>query len=227
MSPSDCSRINLTVSACPFSQANTKAVLPIINLRIPHIGEQIFASLETDQLIQCLKVSQTWRVLAGKVLLNTWKGKMFQACQTGKTEIVQLLLENCSPEENGFNLKEKSHFNARSDAGMTSFMIACKKGYKDVVELLLTHPGGQKIDFNVLSNYFLRGRTAFMMACENGHVEVVQLMLEHHSKIDINVRGPLGWNALELADRKGHNDVVHLILQHKEHEEITPWPYWH
>ena len=34
----------------------------IINLGIPHIGEQIFGSLGDADLIQYLKVSQTWKV---------------------------------------------------------------------------------------------------------------------------------------------------------------------
>ena len=65
----------------------------IINLGIPHVGEQIFIGLGEDDLIQCRKVSQTWKILSEKAwLLKKWKGKMFEACETGKTEIVKLLL---------------------------------------------------------------------------------------------------------------------------------------
>ena len=67
----------------------------VINLGIPHIGEQIFESIETEGLIECLKVSQTWKVLAENVLAKRWKGKMFEACRNGQTKIVQLLLERC------------------------------------------------------------------------------------------------------------------------------------
>ena len=59
----------------------------IINLGIPHVGENIFASLEADDLIQCRKVLDTWKVLAAKILLVQWKGKLLEACQEGKTEI--------------------------------------------------------------------------------------------------------------------------------------------
>ena len=210
----------------------------IMNFQIPHIHEQIFENLETDHLIQCLNVSQTWRVLAGNVLLKAWKGKMFQACQKGMTDIVQLLLENCNSEESGLNFKDKygwtpfmeaclrghkdvvklllDHSEGNIDqnsrtysAELTAFMAACLKGHRDIVELLLGHSG---IDFNARSD---SGRTAFMMACENGHTEVVQLMLEHHSKIDIDTKGPQGWTALEFATKNGHHDVAQLILSHK------------
>ena len=63
----------------------------IINFGIPHVGEQILGSLGEDDLIQCLKVSQTWKAFAEPILLPKWKGKMFEACQTGETEIVKAL----------------------------------------------------------------------------------------------------------------------------------------
>ena len=69
----------------------------IINLGIPHVGEQIFSRLGVDDLIQCREVSQTWKILSEKAwqrLLKTWKGKMLEACETGKTEIVTLLLKH-------------------------------------------------------------------------------------------------------------------------------------
>ena len=101
----------------------------IINFGIPHVGEQIFGSLGEDDLIQCLKVSQSWKSFAETVLLTRWKGKMFEACQTGKIEIVELLLENYNCEESGLNV--------RGVRGKTPFMRACLNGNKDVVKLLL------------------------------------------------------------------------------------------
>ena len=64
----------------------------VINLGIPHVGEQIFESIETEGLIECLKVSETWKVLAENVLIKRWKGKIFEACQNGESKVVQLLL---------------------------------------------------------------------------------------------------------------------------------------
>ena len=77
----------------------------IINLGIPHVGEQIFEGLDADNLMQCLEVSQIWKSLGENVLLKKWEGKMFEACETGKTKIVKLLLENYNSEENGLNAK--------------------------------------------------------------------------------------------------------------------------
>ena len=77
----------------------------VINLGIPHVGELIFESFDTPGLIKCLEVSQTWNVLAGNVLIKRWKGKMYKACKSGETKVVQLLLERCNSEESGLNMK--------------------------------------------------------------------------------------------------------------------------
>ena len=58
----------------------------IINLGIPHVGELIFESIDTTGLIQCLLVSETWKVLAENVLIKRWKGKMLKACKSGETK---------------------------------------------------------------------------------------------------------------------------------------------
>ena len=64
----------------------------VINLGIPHVGEQIFESIETRGLVKCLKVSETWKVLAENVLIKRWKLKMFVACNVN---VVKQKLLNC------------------------------------------------------------------------------------------------------------------------------------
>ena len=101
----------------------------VINLGIPHVGELIFKGFDTPGLIKCLEVSQTWKVLAENVLIKRWKGKMLEACKSGETKVVQLLLECCNSEESGLNTKD--------ELGYTPFMWACINGHKDVVKLCL------------------------------------------------------------------------------------------
>merc|ERR1712062_355592 len=147
----------------------------IINLGIPHVAEQIFESIETQELIECLKVSETWKILAENVLIKRWKGKMFEACKNGQTKIVQLLLEHYDPEESGLNIKDT--------LGRTTLMIACKNGHKDVVQLLLDN-SERNIGLNART---YGGWTALMYACENGHKDIVQLFLNNSERnIDLN-----------------------------------------
>ena len=118
----------------------------VINLGIPHVSEQIFESLETQELIKCLKVSETWKILAGNVLLKRWKGKMdgkmLEACKNGVTEVVQLLLERCSSEDSGLNIRDDYY-------RFTTFMVAYKNVTIDSQHLWLH----TKMDKKMLCNY--------------------------------------------------------------------------
>ena len=98
----------------------------VFNLGIPHVGELIFESIDTPELIQCALVSETWKILAENVLVKRWKGRMFEACQSGNVQIVKLLLEFYDAEENVLN--------AKFEDGCTAYMIACKNGHKNVVK---------------------------------------------------------------------------------------------
>ena len=92
----------------------------VINLGIPHVAELIFESIDTPGLIKCMEVSETWKELAGNVLIKRVKGKIFEACKNGETKVVQLLLERFNAEESGLNIKDKD--------GRTTLMVACWNG---------------------------------------------------------------------------------------------------
>ena len=103
----------------------------IINLGIPHVGELIFESINTQGLLKCLEVSEAWKVLDENVLIKRWKGKMFEACKSGETKVVQLLLERCNSEESGLNIKDK--------LGWTPFMWACNNGHTKMLSKYLSN----------------------------------------------------------------------------------------
>ena len=234
----------------------------IINLGIPHVGELIFESIDTPELIKCLNVSETWRELAGNVLIkrskgnmyikifdacksgntkvaqhlmvnlnedelfqsalvsNTWKflaenvlikrwkgkifSKMCEACKSGETKVVQLLLERCYFEETGLNIED--------EMGMTALMWACYKGHKEVVQLLLDH-FDQHIELDARND---DGMSPLMWACHEGHKDVVKLLLDHSKRIELNSRNKFGKTAFTLACKNGHKSVVKLLLDHTE-----------
>ena len=190
---------------------NTLCLNEVINLGIPHVGELIFESIATHELFQFTLVSKIWKALAEKVLLKRWKGKIFDACKNGETQVVQLLLKCCNTEELGLNVKyDEDEF--------TSFMMACCYGHRDVVQLLLDH-SETSIELNATTE---DGMTAFMMACDNGHTDVVQLLVDYtSSNIDLKARDTYGMTALMLACEIGHTDVVQLLLDHSERIELN------
>ena len=214
----------------------------VINIGIPHVGEQIFENIDTDGLIECLKVSETWKILAENVLLKRWNSQMFEACESGKAEIVKLLLERVENNnlnaiqtsgkfegtafvvacQNGHNeviqllldlKKDKNvEFDARNRDGCTTF---CAFGHKDVVQLILDHAIDRNIRLNVKDE---NEGTPFMLACQNGHKNIVQLFLQYseNRNIDLNARDNDGRTAFMWACQNGHTDIVKLFLHHSE-----------
>ena len=149
----------------------------VVNFEIPELGEQIFESIDTPGLINCLKVSQTWKVWAENVLIKRWKGKMLEACKNGETKVVQLLLELCTSEESGLDTKD--------EFGNTPFMVACGYGHKEIVQILLDN--SERIDLNANGNLkrwsSLKGLTVliigFKWAVYYGREDVIRLLKEH------------------------------------------------
>ena len=149
---------------------------------IPHVGEQILEEIDSEGLIQCLLVSETWKVLVEKVLFTRWKCKLYEACETGKVEIVKILLERLKSED-----PELNRLNYRKYRQRTPFMISCEKGHNEVVQLLLDYSCSETIDFNVINNY---GETAFHLACQKGHTDVVKLFFAYSDRKNISFE----WN---------------------------------
>ena len=141
---------------------NDWTINSIINLGMPHIGEKIFSSIDTNELVQWMNVSKPWKVLIVNVLLKRWRDSIFYACKNGKTEVVKILLANLKDE--------KTDWNARDEDGLTAFAWACKNGHKVVVKLLL-EKSGSKIFLRITR----RKENAYHWACWNGHANIVKI----------------------------------------------------
>ena len=97
----------------------------IINLGIPHVAEQIFDCLATKDIAEVKKVSEAWKILAGKVLeqrmFEAWKDKVPLACETGRSDIVEVLLRRSD-----LGIVD---FNARNTDAETGLTLACANGH--------------------------------------------------------------------------------------------------
>ena len=164
----------------------------VVNLGIPHVGENIFENIDTEELIECALVSETWKVLAENVLLKRWNGKLIEACQMEYVEIVRLLLENLD------------HESAKDIFGSTVFIHACGFSNREIVKLLLDYSTESNIDLNAKEN--TTGWTAFMTACLQQQNDIVKLLLDHsiERNIDLNARNTRGWTAFIHACHFGH-----------------------
>ena len=179
----------------------------IINLGIPHVGELIFKSIDTDGMVEYCKVSQTWKVLAENVLFKRWRERIFEACISGKVEVMKILLERLDYENNEWNV-------SRDDYGYTPYMVACVLGHENLVELFLEHYLDRNIDLNAKDK---NGQNGFMAACNEGHANIVKLLLDHADQtIEFNYRDNHGQTALMLACNEGHKDIVQLLLENSD-----------
>ena len=139
-----------------------------------------------------------------KCLEQKVERQKLKACRNGETKVVQQLLEHCSTEDSGLNVK--------GQFGFTALMEACKHGHKDVVQLLLDN-SDKNIDLNARNHW---GRTALMWACRNGHKDVVQLFLDNSERnIDLNARSDRGLTALMYACIH-HGDIYRSIFKNNK-----------
>jgi len=154
----------------------------IINLSIPHIGEQIFESISTPNLLQIQAVSLTWSSLVTNVLdkrwkdYHTWKNRLVEASEKGLLDIVQMVVEH--PETNESELNAKNW-------NMTAFEAACYYGQLEIVKLFLSYSSTKPIELDT------RAQLAFKYACISGqsNKDVVKLLLDNF-KSKINVQWP-------------------------------------
>ena len=139
----------------------------VINLGTALIAEQIFASLDTETLMQYQDVSQTWKVIIEGILIKR-KDSFLMACKLGNLKIVKLILEHYSDKED--------RVNATDDNGWTPLMWACLKRHNHIVKFLLNH-SDLKIDFDAENNDKV---TAYTLACSRGYKDITKLLRDRN-----------------------------------------------
>ena len=128
-----------------------------------------------------------------------------QEDQTRKRELLFLNKVIKNNIEEVINLLPNVNINTKNIRGYTALMIACKKGYTDIVRELLTR---NDIDVNLKNKY---NNTALILACQNGYTEIVRLLLTKND-IDVNLKNKNNDTALFLACYKGYTDIVRELL---------------
>ena len=122
------------------------------------------------------------------------------ACAAGKTEIVQLLLQ-----------EKHIQVNQDEEHGATPFLIACQNGHTEIVQLLFQHKC-TKVNQAAKS-----GATPFFIACHEGETETVQLLLQD-KRIEVNQAAKSVATLFLIVCRNGHTETVQLLLQDKRVE---------
>ncbi|KAL8603336.1 hypothetical protein ACOMHN_039699 [Nucella lapillus] len=93
-----------------------------------------------------------------------------------------------------------------SNDGTTPLHLACLRGNREIVDLLLQ--AGARAN---IPNY--KGRTALSAACRNGHLPIVQTLLQVPC-IRVDTMDNEGWTPLHLACQRGDLPLVQMLLLH-------------
>jgi len=94
----------------------------------------------------------------------------------------------------------------KDDIGVTALHAAAKKGYKEIVDLLLH----RRAHVNVQATGW-QSESPLHYASKYGRTEVVQKLLAN--KADPNLLSKDGHPALHYAQEKQHNKIVHMLVQ--------------
>uniref|UniRef100_A0A493TME1 Ankyrin repeat domain 33 n=1 Tax=Anas platyrhynchos platyrhynchos TaxID=8840 RepID=A0A493TME1_ANAPP len=122
---------------------------------------------------------------------------LYQCCLRNDAKLVRERLER------GVSRREATELDIN---GRNGLMVACCKGFVDIVPLLRQCP---HIDVNQQDK---EGNTALMMAAQAGHITIVNYLLNYFPALDLDRRDGRGLTALMKAAVQGQEDCVAALL---------------
>ena len=127
------------------------------------------------------------------------------ACHQGNEAKVAHMLKN--------NPKVRKKINTMATCGMNGFMIACRKGFLEIVSLFLKNAWELELDVNAKDKK--KGLSGLTMAVMEGNLEIVKLLTKNKSiEIDLNTMdGAYFETPLMYACTYGFQDIVAYFLK--------------
>ncbi|ALC40897.1 CG2183 [Drosophila busckii] len=102
-------------------------------------------------------------------------------------------------------LSKGAVINVSDKYGMTPFMFACRKGYTNVVRLMI-----DDVSFDAVDN---QGCTPIFHAIENNHAEIVKLLVD--TGVNANLPNNKGYTPKQVAEFHGFYDLLPLLPREK------------
>ncbi|KAM9115064.1 LOW QUALITY PROTEIN: photoreceptor ankyrin repeat protein [Pangshura tecta] len=121
----------------------------------------------------------------------------YQCCARNNAKLLQEMLAR------GVSREEVTELDINRRNGL---MVACFKGFVDIVTLLSKCP---YVDINHQDN---DGNTALMIAAQAGHVTIVNYLLNYYPVLEIEKRDVRGLTALMKAAVQGRKECVTALL---------------
>ena len=185
------------VATCKFDK--------LFSIRVLHIHEKIFLSLDYESYKKCLKVSKSWNdLLTSESFLRRSKSafcediqeELLQATARGHVDTIQRVLTNFMVNINFLTKRKES-----------ALITAAENNHNDVVQLLLDRGA----DPNMADQ---DGFTPLFFAVQDGFIDVVQTLLDRGA--EPNMVNHDGHTPIEWAATDGHEDVVRLLLDRRD-----------
>ena len=185
---------------------------PLFSKSVPHILEDIFASLDYDSFMACRNVCKVWNELlsvqsyqqiAEKLLKEKEEGEeeLCEASSMGNLYQVEHLIRdgikvNCNRPGKKVNRWEGT-------LGGTPLYYAAMNGHKNVVKLLL-NKGADPNKAN------MGGESPLLYAAQNRHIDVAKLLIEGGA--DPNKTSECGKTPLFHAAKNEYKEMVEVLL---------------
>ena len=194
-----------------------KALVENRKFKFLPIGNLLYYSISKSELIALELIKNNVELelkLNQRSTDDAKRTPLMKACELGKTEIVQALLEKAKNNQDiAVNAQESKY-------KYSAWHFACKNGHQKIVDLLIQNAKYLQINLNIRNKYTWTG---FMSACLNGKVEVAETIINNSVEygIDLNAQGEYGDTAFHLACRFKEKEVVDLLLAKAESHKIN------
>ncbi|XP_048254579.1 serine/threonine-protein phosphatase 6 regulatory ankyrin repeat subunit B-like [Haliotis rufescens] len=103
--------------------------------------------------------------------------------------------------------------NSRTKCNRTPVMMAAKRGYRNVLAVLVS----KGADVSLRDR---RGNNILLYTCAGGQVEMVKYVLSLN-KVDINRRGQRGWTSVMVAARLGNREMLDFLISKGSNVSLT------
>ena len=108
-------------------------------------------------------------------------------------------------EEFHRNRLSRDHIYRDRPTGLTALMHACKDGYLNIAELLLSK--GAVVDRRDIKERY----TALMMASRHNHFEIAKLLIFEVGGAEVDLGDEHGWTALHYTSIEGNLEISELL----------------
>jgi hypothetical protein len=115
---------------------------------------------------------------------------LHEACKCGNAEFVKKKLNIVQDKNIPFisscqktykKINKRKELNKKNDQGDTPFMLTCRYGQKNIIEIILNDE-----EFNTLNEKNNDGQNPFLLICKYGYKEIIETIMKRKDFLSFN-----------------------------------------